>query len=79
MKNTKSIFCQTFTDYKGEKIHHIDEIELATFKGRELYNFADLYAGRVELQYMKNNRRKAFIKGLVIGLVIAVIIYFLKP
>jgi hypothetical protein len=78
MKKLKSTFCQTFNDYKGTAIHHIDEIHLATFEGRELFNFADLYASRVEDAYMKRRQRKAFVRGLFIGMVVCVIIYFVK-
>lgn len=78
MKQPKSIFCQAFTDYKGQKIYHIDEIELATFKGRELFNFADLYAGRVEDQYMARNRKKAFRKGILIGLFVGAVVALLS-
>lgn len=78
MKYLKSIFCETFSDYKGQKIYHIDEIELATFKGRELFNFADLYAGRVEDQYMARNRKKAFRKGILIGLFVGAVVALLS-
>jgi hypothetical protein len=78
MKKLKSIFCHAFNDYKGTEIYHIDEITHATFKGRELFNFCELYAGRAEYAYGKKHRRIAFAKGLLIGLVIGVIVYFLK-
>ena len=68
MKKLKSIFCEAFSDYKGTDIYHIDQITHASFKGRELYNFCELYAGRAEYAYGKKHRRRAFIKGLLIGL-----------
>jgi hypothetical protein len=78
MKKLKSIFCQAFNDYKGTEIYHIDEISHATFKGRELFNFCELYAGRAEYTYGKKHRRMAFAKGLLLGLVIGLTFYFLK-
>ena len=78
MKKLKSIFCQAYNDNFKSKVHHIDEIEYVHFKGRELFNFCELYAGRAEFEYGKKHRRNAFIKGLLIGLVGVVIIYFLK-
>jgi len=78
MKKLKTIFCQAFNDYKGTEIYHIDEISHATFKGRELFNFCELYAGRAEYAYGKKHRRMAFAKGLLLGLVIGLTFYFLK-
>ena len=75
MKKLKSLFCETFTDFKGVKIHHIDEITAAQFKGRELFNFCEVYAGRAEYEYGKKHRRAAFFKGLFVGLVAFVIYY----
>lgn len=68
MKKLKSIFCEAYSDYKATDIHHIDQITHASFKGRELYNFCELYAGRAEYAYGKKHRRRAFFKGLLIGL-----------
>lgn len=78
MKKLKSIFCEAFNDYKGTEIHHIDEITHSTFKGRELYNFCELYAGRAEYAYGKKHRRRAFIKGLLIGLIVGAVVALLS-
>jgi hypothetical protein len=74
MKKLKTIFCEAFNDLKGTNVHHLDEIHTATFKGRELFNICDIYAGRAEHEYGRKNSRKAFTKGLVLGLVVGLII-----
>jgi len=76
MKKLKSIFCQTYRERFNSDIHHIDEIHFVQFSGRELFNFCDLYAGRAEAEYGKQHRRKAFLKGMLYGIIVAVIIYF---
>lgn len=78
MKKLKKIFCEAFNDSKGTNIYHIDEITHANFKGRELFNFADLYAGRAEYAYGKKHRRRAFIKGLLIGLFVGAVVALLS-